>query len=194
MELPQLIQELQGGSQEAFRQLVETYQRRVYNTVLAIVQHPEDAEDVSQEVFVQVYQSIGSFGGELKLTPWIYRIATTKALQAYRKRRARKRFAFLTSLFGTGEDDAQEDRMHPVDFEHPGVKLEQRERAKVLFGAISQLPEQQKVAFTLHRVEGLSYQEIAEVMQTSLSSVESLLHRAKQNLRKRLAHYYREDF
>ncbi|CAA9210572.1 MAG: RNA polymerase sigma factor RpoE [uncultured Cytophagales bacterium] len=173
--------------------MVETYQGRVYNTVLSIVQHPEDAEDVAQEVFVQVYQSIGSFGGEMKLTAWIYRIATTKALQAYRKRRARKRFAFLTSLFGSGKDDAYDDRLHPADFEHPGVKLEQQERAKVLFNALSRLPEQQKVAFTLHRLEGLSYQEIAEVMQTSLPAVESLLHRAKQNLRKGLARYYRED-
>ncbi len=193
MELPQLIRELQLGSQEAFRQLVETYQSRVYNTVLAIVQHPEEAEDVSQEVFVQIYQSMGSFGGEMKLTAWIYRIATTKALQAYRKRRARKRFAFLTSLFSPGEDEAYDDQLHPADFEHPGVKLEQQERAKVLFNAISRLPEQQKVAFTLHRIEGLTYQEIAEVMQTSLSSVESLLHRAKQNLRKWLAQYYQED-
>jgi len=198
LDVPQLIRELQQGNQAAFRTLVETYQSRVYNTVLAIVQHPNDAEDVAQEVFVQVFESIGRFGGDQKLTAWIYRIATTKALEAYRKRHARKRlgatpFSFLTRLFGADEADGPDDRLHPADFEHPGVKLEQQERARILFGAISRLPEQQKVAFTLHHIEGLSYQEITEVMQTSLSSVESLLHRAKQNLRKRLAWYYKDE-
>ncbi|MBC7922464.1 MAG: RNA polymerase sigma factor [Ferruginibacter sp.] len=194
MDVPQLIAGLQQGNPDAFRHLVETYQRRVYNTVLAIVRQPEDAEDVAQEVFVQVFASIHAFGGEGKLTAWIYRIATTKALEAYRKRHARKRFAFFTSLFASeGEEGAFDDRLHPVDFAHPGVKLEQQERARVLFGAIDRLPDQQKIAFTLHHLEGLSYQEITDVMQVSRSSVESLLHRAKANLRKRLARYYQED-
>lgn len=193
MDVPQLIAGLQQGNPDAFRQLVETYQSRVYNTVLAIVRQPEDAEDVAQEVFVQVFESIHTFGGEGKLTAWIYRIATTKALEAYRKRHARKRFAFLTSLFASDEEGIFDDRLHPVDFAHPGVKLEQQERAKVLFGAIDGLSDQQKTAFTLHNIEGLSYQEITEVLQVSLSAVESLLHRAKVNLRKRLANNYKED-
>lgn len=194
MDVTQLIAGLKQGDPDAFRHLVETYQRRVYNTVLAIVRQPEEAEDVAQEVFVQVFESIGRFGGEAKLTAWIYRIATTKALEAYRKRHAQKRFAFFTSLF-TAEDDETggNDRLHPIDFVHPGVKLEQQERAKVLFGAIDRLADQQKIAFTLHHLEGLSYQEIAEVMQVSLSAVESLLHRAKMNLRKRLRTFYEDD-
>lgn len=158
------------------------------------MRQPEEAEDVAQDVFMQVIESIQTFGGDQKLTAWIYRIATTKALESYRKRHARKRFAFLTSLFTSGDDEAGfDDRQHPVDFVHPGVKLEQQERAKVLFAAIDRLPDQQKVAFTLHQIEGLSYQEIRDVMQVSLSAVESLLHRAKVNLRKRLTTYYRED-
>lgn len=173
--------------------MVDLYQSRVYNTVLSIVRQPEEAEDVSQEVFVQIFESIQQFGGEMKLTAWVYRIATTKALEAYRKRHTRKRFAFLTSLFGTTDDEEFDDRLHPVDFVHPGVKLEQQERASVLFSAISRLPDQQKIAFTLHHIEGLSYGEITEVMQTSLPSVESLLHRAKVNLRKRLTGFYQED-
>ena len=192
MDVSQLIVGLQQGNPDAFRHLVETYQHRVYNTVLTIVRLPEDAEDVAQEVFVQIYESIHTFGGEGKLTAWIYRIATTKALEAYRKRHARKRFAFFTSLF-TSDEEVFDDRLHPVDFAHPGVQLEQQERAKVLFGAIDRLSDRQKVAFTLHHVEGLSYQEITEVMQISLSSVESLLHRANVNLRKWLAGYYQED-
>lgn len=192
LKTEELIDELQRGSESAFRFLVDTYQSRVYNTVLTIVQQPDDADDLTQEVFMTVYESIGSFRGEAQLSTWLYRIATTKALDAYRKRHARKRFAFLTSLFGGSDDDEGfSDHLHPVDFEHPGVQLERQEHSKILFGAINRLSDQQKVAFTLHHVEGLSYQEITEVMQTSLSSVESLLFRAKQNLRKQLQGYYR---
>lgn len=191
--IPLLIAGLQAGDQGAFRQLVETYQSRVYNTVLSIVRQPEEAEDVAQEVFVQVFESIGTFGGDGKLTAWIYRIATTKALEAYRKRHARKRFAFFTSLFIGDDDEGFDDRWHPADFVHPGVKLENQERATVLFAAIDRLSDQQKIAFTLHHIEGLPYQEITDVMQLSLSAVESLLHRAKMNLRKRLASYYKQD-
>ncbi|WP_234735766.1 RNA polymerase sigma factor [Tellurirhabdus bombi] len=194
MDLAQLISDLKKGDRIAFRQLVEAYQSRVYNTVLAIVQQPEEAEDVAQEVFVQIFEAIQQFGGEMKLTAWIYRIATTKALEAYRKRHARKRFAFFTQLFRSEADGSVDDRLHPVDFVHPGIKLEQQERSRILFSAINRLSEQQKVAFTLHHIEGLSYQEITEVMQTSLPAVESLLHRAKTNLRRSLAGYYREDF
>ena len=83
--------------------------------------------------------------------------------------------------------------MHQPDFNHPGVQLENKERAAILFKAISQLPENQKVAFTLNKLEDKSYQEIAEIMECTISSVESLLHRAKQKLRKLLAKYYDDN-
>ncbi len=193
MDVPQLITGLQRGDPDAFRYLVETYQSRVYNTVLAIVRQPEEAEDLAQEVFVQVFESIQTFGGEGKLTAWIYRIATTKALEAYRKRHARKRWAFFTSLFTSDDGEGVEDRLHPVDVVHPGIKLENKERAAVLFAAIDRLPDKQKIAFTLHHLEGLSYQETTDVMQMSLSAVESLLFRAKANLQKWLRTYYEQD-
>jgi len=73
------------------------------------------------------------------------------------------------------------------DFNHPGVTLDRKENAALLFKAIKQLPENQKIAFTLHKLEDLSYQEISEVMKTSVAAVESMMHRAKQNLKKALA-------
>ncbi len=198
MDQRALIDGLKQGDRTAFRQLVEAYQDRVYNTVLAIVRQPEEAEDVAQEVFVQVFRSVGQLGGEQNLTAWMYRIATTKALEAYRKRHARKRwgslsFAFLAQWFGSGDDDGLPEQFHPVDWVHPGVKLEQQERATTLFRAVDRLPDAQKAAFTLHYVEGLSHVEIAGILQTSVSAVESLLHRAKQKLRKQLATYHQPD-
>lgn len=175
-----LVQELKKGKETAFKSIVDNYQNMVYNTCLSIVKNEEDAEDLAQEVFVQVYQSIQSFKGESKLSTWIYRIATTKSLDHERKKKRKKRFGFVKSIFG----DENEVVINPPDFHHPGVALDQKENAAKLFRAIDKLPENQKIAFILNKTEGLSYQEVSEVMNVSVSSIESLLHRAKNNLRK----------
>lgn len=182
MNEQELIQGLRAGDEAAFRYLVDTYRDRVFNTALGIVQNAEDAEDVSQEVFIQVYRSIGSFKGESKLSTWLYRIATTRSLDLLRSRKSKKRFGLLQRLFGDGNEPV----MELPDFNHPGVTLERKENAARLFKAINRLPENQKIAFTLHKLEDLSYQEVSQVMQTSLPAVESLMHRAKQNLKKML--------
>lgn len=184
-----LVQELKQGNEAAFKQVVDSYQNMVYNTCLAIVKSEEDAEDLAQEVFVQVFQSINSFKGESKLSTWIYRIATTKSLDFERKKKRKKRFGFMRSIFG---DDSQVV-INPPDFQHPGVLLDQKENAGILFKAIDQLPENQRMAFILNKVEGLSYQEVSEVLETSVSSIESLLHRAKNNLKKILEKDYKPN-
>jgi RNA polymerase sigma factor (sigma-70 family) len=178
----ELIQGLRNGDESAFKYLVDNYKDRVFNTAIGIVQNAEDAEDVAQEVFIQVYRSIHNFKGESKLSTWLYRIATTRSLDLLRSRKSKKRFGFIQRLFGDGNEPLYEI----PDFNHPGVALDRKENAAKLFKAISQLPENQKTAFTLHKLEDLSYQEVSEVMQTSVAAVESLMHRAKQNLRKML--------
>jgi RNA polymerase sigma factor (sigma-70 family) len=176
----ELIQKLQQGDEAAFKYLVDSYQDRVYNTALGVVQNPQDAEDVAQEVFIQVYRSIGSFKGDAKLSTWLYRIATTRALDLLRSKKSKKRFGIIQRLFGEGNEPVFEI----PEFHHPGIALEQKENAAKLFRAISQLPENQKIAFTLHKLEDLSYQEVSEVMKTTVPAVESLMHRAKMNLKK----------
>ena len=176
----ELIQGLRNGDEGAFKELVDTYQDMVFNTAIGIVQNAEDAEDVAQEVFIQVYRSIHQFKGEAKLSTWLYRIATTRALDLLRSRKSKKRFGFMQRLFGDGNEPLHE----LPDFNHPGVALDRKENAARLFKAIAQLSDNQKTAFTLHKLEDLSYQEVSDVMQTSVPAVESLMHRAKQNLRK----------
>lgn len=176
----ELIQGLQSGDEKAFTYLVDNYKDRVFNTAIGIVQNAEDAEDVAQEVFIQVYRSIHNFKGESKLSTWLYRIATTRALDLLRSRKSKKRFGFIQRLFGEGNEPLFE----LPDFNHPGIALDKKENAARLFKAIAQLPENQKTAFTLHKLEDLSYQEVSEVMQTSVAAVESLMHRARQNLKK----------
>ncbi len=178
----ELIQGLRNGDELAFKYLVDNYQDRVYNTAIGIVQNAQDAEDVAQEVFIQVYRSIHNFKGESKLSTWLYRIATTRSLDLLRSRKSKKRFGLLQRLFG----EENEPLYELPDFNHPGIALDRKENAARLFRAIAQLPENQKIAFTLHKMEDLSYQEVSEVMKTSVPAVESLMHRAKQNLRKML--------
>ncbi len=182
-----LVEQLKKGDETAFKTIVETWQNMVYNTALGIVQNAEDAEDIAQEVFVQVYQSISSFKGESKFSTWLYRITVTKSLDHERKKKRKKRFAFVKSLFG----EQNEVLVNPPDFHHPGVALDNKEDAAVLFRAIADLPDNQRIAFTLNKVEGLSYQEVSDAMKTTISSVESLMHRAKNNLKKYLEDYYK---
>jgi RNA polymerase sigma-70 factor (ECF subfamily) len=184
-----LIDQLKKGDESAFREIVETRQGMVYNTVLGLLQNAEDAEDVTQDVFIKVFESVHQFKGESAFSTWLYRIAVTTALEYLRKKKRKKRFAFVTNLFG----DDQSPLHDPPDFVHPGVQLDNRENARMLMGTLKKIPENQRVAFTLHKVEGLSYQEVAEVMQTSVAAIESLIHRAKQNLKKMLKNYYLED-
>lgn len=186
MNQPELVVQLQQGDEAAFKKLVDDYQVMVYNTALGIVQNADDADDITQEVFIQVFRSISSFKGESQFSTWLYRITLGKALDHEKKAKRKKRFGFVQSLFnGHEEVDKQQ-----AEFDHPGVKLENKERANELFNALKQIPDKQRIAFTLHKLEGQSYQEVAEIMNTTLYAVESLMGRAKANLKKELKKYY----
>jgi RNA polymerase sigma-70 factor (ECF subfamily) len=162
----------------------------VYNTILGIVQNETEAEDLAQDVFIKVFEKISSFKGDSKLSTWLYRIATTTALDHLRSKKRKKRFGFLQSLSGNDGGET----VQVSDFHHPGVSLDNKERAAVLFKAIEALPENQKAAYTLHKLEGLSYKDVSEVLNTTVSAVESLMSRANQNLRKELGTYYNRHY
>jgi RNA polymerase sigma-70 factor (ECF subfamily) len=175
-----------------FTTVFDTHKKRVYNTVLSLLQNREEAEDVVQEVFVKVYETLPQFKGDSSLSTWIYRIAVNKSLDFLKAKKTKKRSGFIVSLFGGDKNDDFRPLDVP-DFVHPGVIAENKELATTLFKAIDKLPDNQKVAFTLSKIDGLNYAEIAEVMQVSTPSVESLLFRAKQNLQKLLREYYENE-
>ena len=183
----ELIVLLKKKDREAFKSIVETWQDMVYNTALGILQNAEDAEDTTQEVFIQVYESIASFKEESKFSTWVYRITVSKALDHIRKKKRKKRFAFMQSLYGKNDGLM----IDPPDFFHPGVKMENKENAAVLFKAMEKLPANQKTSFVLNKMEGLTYQEIADIMKLSTSAVDALLQRARQNLKRNLKEYYK---
>jgi len=183
----QLIQQLASGDDDALRELYGVFSKKIYNTCLAYLQVESDAEEAMQDVFVEVYRSVTEFNAKASVNTWIYRIAVNKCLDRIRYNKRQKRFAFISSLFSKDTGAIQFDQ---PNFNHPGVLLENKEKSAVLFKAINQLPENQRMAFILKHVEGLSQKEIAEIINIGEKAVESLLQRAKGSLRKLLSDFY----
>ncbi len=185
------LNDLRDGESSAYSKLIDDFQQKVFATCISFVPNKEDAEDIAQEVFVEVFNSIKKFKGDSKLSTWIYRITTNKCLEFIRKRNTKKRFGFMQSLIGN--EIPLDKTSYFTEFNHPGIVLENKETSQILFHAINQLPEAQKVVFTLNKVDGKSYQEVSDITEKSISSVESLMFRAKKNLQKSLESFYKND-
>lgn len=183
-----LLNAIGQGDQSAFEQLYEATKGRVYNTALSYVRNREDAEEITQDVYVEAFRSLGTFNRDASVTTWLYRITVNKSLDFLKHQQRQKRFAFLTNLFNHQTGAVEHELTDEV---HPGVVLEQRENAQLLFRAIDTLANKQKTAYILTRLEGLSNIEAADVMDISVGAVESLLQRANATLKKQLAGWYK---
>ncbi|MGC8865034.1 MAG: RNA polymerase sigma factor [Bacteroidales bacterium] len=188
-ENEKLLDQLQAGDQQAFRILVEKYQPMIRAIALQMFGHEEDQEDFMQEVFVRVYQALPGFRRKSMLSTWIYRIALNHALNLARRNKWKAWFG--ESLSKWGINDRKDEEVSRV-YAQPENGTEQREMRRMLNKAIQRLPENQRIAFIMTRIDGLSYAEVAQVMNLSESAVDSLTQRARQNLRKYLANYYKE--
>lgn len=178
-----MIQQLKQGYEPAFRWLVDNYRNGVYYTLLNLLQNAEEAEDSTQETFIGVFESIGTFRMESSLATWINRIAVHKGLGKIRKQKVRQRLHTIMPWWMPEEKKSSE-----ANFLHPGISLERKEKAAILFKAIATLPEKQRLAFTLIKVQGMSYNEAGAIMQQNTKAIESLVNRAKINLQKVLEH------
>lgn len=165
-----------------FASLYEQYNILVYNVALNYLQNTEDAEEITQDVFVQLHQSLSTFKNESTLKTWIYKITINKCLDFIKHKNSKKRF------FIFGQKSNNESEMQNIsNFEHPGILLENKEKAAILFGVINELSENQKTAFILSKLDGMSNPEISEIMEVSISSIESLIFRAKGTLKEKLS-------
>jgi RNA polymerase sigma-70 factor (ECF subfamily) len=178
-----LIEELKKGSPKAFRALVERFSHDVVNTCYSFVNSRDDAEDIAQEVFIEIYKSIRQFRKESDLNTWIYRISINKSLDFLRAQKRKKRIADLKSLFIMKNRSSKSSHQ----------QLEEKERKKILQEQIALLPENQRITMVLSQYERKSNKQIAEILKTSESAVESLLHRARTNLRKNLEKYFKKN-
>jgi RNA polymerase sigma factor (sigma-70 family) len=170
-----------------FQMIYNQYSVLVYNVALQYLQNIEDAEEITQDVFIQVHTSMEKFDQRSSLKTWIYRITINKSLDFIKHKNSQKRFF----IFGKKSQN-EIDYLNASHFEHPGILLENKEKAAVLYGVINELTENQKTAFILSKIDGLSNPEISEIMQLSVSSVESLIFRAKSTLKEKLAIKFEE--
>lgn len=169
-------------NQSHFEKLYHEYKMLVFNVALNYLQNAEDAEEITQDVFVKIYHSLKDFNNKSSYKTWIYRITINQCLDYIKQKNSQKRFF----IFGKKSQNEQE-YLNTTTFEHPGILMENKEDAALLFGVINTLTENQKTAFLLSKLDGLSNPEIAEIMQLSISSVESLIFRGKATLQERLA-------
>lgn len=168
---------LASGDRTAFNELVKRYGQRVINTCYRFLLDKKDAEDISQEVFIEVFQSIKSFRADAKLSTWIYRIAVTKCLDEIKKRNRKKRITSLGKMF-----HLDEVANWIAGGAMPDTQLHEQEKMKEVMEALNTLPDSQRVAFTLSKIDGYTNPEIAEVMNTTTIAIESLIYRAKKKV------------
>lgn len=180
----EFIEELCKGSEWAFDSLVSVYQQPIYNFVFRLLEDPTDAPDVTQEVFLKVFRNIGEFRSECSLKTWIYRIAINEAsnLRRWFSRHRRQELSL---------DEREEGRPAFIDIladpeEGQYEKVLRREKMQVVETALSQLRESFRVPVVLRDIEGLSYEEIAEVLDVSLGTVKSRILRGREDLKHRL--------
>ena len=184
------IRKIKRGNEQAFRLLVDTYKNLVFSACYHMVETEDDAEDLSQEVFIEVYRSIGAFKGQSKLSTWVYSIALSKAKDFVKYKSRQKRDSDKNVRI------EQETQVIQISDYRPNGEdlLVNADRMKTLKNALNALPPRQKSAFTLVKIEGYSYQETADLLSISVSSVESLLFRANKGLRTSLQSYYISEF
>ena len=175
---------------EAFRIIFEENKALIYSLGFRLLGNREEAENLTQEVFLKAFKAYPRFRGESKVSTWLYRIAVNLINRELKGKRLKK----LLSLDFLSEGSGITSPIEPAHPRHsPPSELEKKEMEQIVQRSIRSLPGRQRTAVTLQFYEGLAYEEIASTMEISRSSVESLLFRAKQNLEKRLAPYLRDS-
>jgi RNA polymerase sigma-70 factor, ECF subfamily len=186
----EIVQTVLAGNREAFRIIADKYQGVVFRTCMGFVHNKEDAEDITQDVLVNVYQSLPSFRGNAEFSTWVYRIAINASLNFMRKKSRQVIVTRIENLFHFGKTRAIphfESNMY-----NPEQILTNRERSEQIHKAMGSLPENQRIAFTLSKYDDLPQRDISKIMDMSEGAVEALLYRAKANLQNKLAGMYKK--
>jgi len=174
----EILRSIASGDRTVFSIFYTRYAQKVYNTALSYSKNVVEAEEITQDVFIKIYQKASTFKGKSSVNTWVYRIAVNTSLN-YTKKKQR-----LTLL------KKEHEYAGDTDFQHPGALLENKENAATLFKVMDHLPPNQKIAFILSFIEDLPRQEVADIMEISLKATESLLQRAKKSMRIELEKIY----
>lgn len=168
----------------SFRELYDLHVKMVYNLCLNYLHSTEEAEEATQDVFMKVHQHQAKFDGRSSAKTWIYRIAVNQCLDRIKAKKRKKQFGLMFSLSGLGRQEGEFEI--PME-NHPGIQLEDKEAVLKIMRAFNELPSKQNIALRMRVMEQSTQKQIAEVLETTEKAVESLLSRAKHNLKRKLA-------
>ena len=182
-----LVERCRVNDEAAFNEVVARYKTKVYNYLYRMTGSSDDAEDLTQEVFIRMYTSIGSFRSQSSLNTWLFRIASNLCIDRFRRAKNRTAAYSLDDPIGDGEGETTHEV--PDRTYEPQRLLENGEMAEQIQRALAQLPEKLRATLLLHDIEGLPYEEIAQVVGCPLGTVKSRLFNARLQLRQRLSGY-----
>ena len=184
-----LIKRFCRGSIEAFEELITRYESKIYNLAMRFTRNPEDAEEVLQDVFATLYRKLDGFEGKSQFSSWLYRIIVNAAFMKLRKRKQDNTVSIEDLSPTMRQICVDRDPLTSVRSDNISINRELRD---MLQAAIERLPEQYRAVFVLRDVDGLSNQEVGEILDLSIPAVKSRLHRSRLMLRKRLRNYHDE--
>ncbi len=185
----EMVLAFKGGDKNAFVALLTRYSEKVHNLAMRITRNPEDAEEILQDVFLTVYHKIDSFEGKSAFSSWLYRIAANTSFMKLRKRKQQAAVS-LDDVLNIGEELLTNKRSDVSDVNYISSRHELR---AALESAVARLPDEYRTIFILRDVDGLSNQEVGEVLDISVPAVKSRLHRSRLMLRRSLQAFY-EDY
>jgi RNA polymerase sigma-70 factor, ECF subfamily len=182
-----LVERVQRGDQKAFEMLVVKYRRRIERLIARMVRDTDLVEDIAQEAFIRAYRALPKFRGESAFYTWLYRIAVNTAKKALMQLK-RDPLVTESALLGGSDEDDDTPRIENelADTETPESTLATRQIADTVNAAIEALSEDLRQAITLREIEGMSYEDIAEVMNCPIGTVRSRIFRARESIAQRL--------
>jgi len=181
--LIQWIKKAKNGDVESYQEIYEVFSRKVLNFIYRMVNSPEEAEDLTQETFVAVYQKLGTLNDDSKFEPWLFRIARNFVYQRYRMRSP------STVSIDAIDENGQLVTQLVDTRKNPDEAFQTSELEDIVADVIAGLPEKYREVFILSALQHLSYQEIAEIVGRSLPSIKTDIHRARLEVRKRVKEY-----
>ncbi|TDF94182.1 RNA polymerase sigma factor [Paenibacillus piri] len=171
----QLVDQIRQGDKEAYRVLVERHSQYIYTLVYRMIEHRETAEDLTQDIFIKLYRSLGQFRGDAKFTTWLYRL-TVNLVTDYRRSQRRKPYEAVLDKVKGWFGNRQEE---------PEAMALQKEEQETVQRILAGLPDKYRLILYLYHFKQLSYQEIAEVTQLPLKTIETRLYRGKALLKQK---------
>lgn len=187
--IDRLVAQASAGDEEAFGQVVQFYYNRIYNVIFRVVRHPEDTRELCQATWVKAWQRLAEYKHEAKFYTWIYRIAVNNALDFLRKRKRRPEVP-LEPAIGDDGDHLALDRQRDLAHEETAVdEINRREIREAFARALEGLSPEHRTALVLREVEGMSYEEIADVMKSRKGTVMSRLFYARRHLQQTMGEF-----